>query len=252
MFNTQNVVYATYLANLQRNSYTKAIVKARGELNWSKDYTDFHEPPFQQPRSVLINNGKIGIEQGNDLLVYTIDGTFLYALTSPAFFGEKAIASVKNFLLNYFDYDKNVLTESIDIRGYEEFTALLLLRPLWDEIISATQYSGGPHREPPSFCVSRQPIDKFSATWLYEGEGAIKHAFLGNDEKTTIIIEGIKIITIDNASGSRSENTPIDYNLISTACLNLDNKLILTGLISNLPWLSFHQKSGGCMDKPYS
>ncbi|MFQ5498510.1 MAG: hypothetical protein ACE5FH_02455 [Candidatus Zixiibacteriota bacterium] len=236
MFTIDSVAYPVQFANFQRNSHLSVATEAKGQLVWSKPYIEIDERLQVVPSGLHISGRTVGVRSNRDLLLYDLNGSFesTYPIgeNTPVMFGKSAMAYIKpSYLMDYRDYDGNLLLESKDIPAAEKWTSFLVFKPTWDDLLAAVQFLGGPQRLPRRYDVYRLPIEKSRRTWSYDDEGDIDHALLSGDGNTMVLIMGTDVTVLNTVDGSHRSFSSEMTEIVS-ASLDLDGRLVVLGSIS--------------------
>lgn len=236
MFEFEGVAYPVQYANYQRNSYVPVELKAQGKLSWMKRYDDDQKGVSLIPQAVLINKGDVGIQSVQNFLVYKGNGEYRAQIpleqNTPVIFGKGAGAYVEpGGLLNYRDYEGNLLLESVNIPALKEWAYLILLMPGTDDFFAGVQYTGGPiHlKHPKEYDLYRIPVEKSMRSWSYDGTGRIDQILLTTDNQTFVIVQGEKVQLIKSSDGQVLSSFESGVTDVETASLDPNNNLIIIG-----------------------
>ena len=234
MLSTDGIPYPVMFANYQRNSNVPVATNAKGKLLWSKKYSDMDKDTRLTPRNLLIGKENLGIRSIEELAVLDLNGKFKFSVpiakSTPVVFGKSALANADQaFMLEYRDYNGNLLLESKDFPALDDWTTLLLFKPTWDDFLAAVQFNGGPRRLPKRFDVYSLPIEKSVRTWSFDNEGVIHHALLSKDEKTVVIVQKADVILLNISDGTEISRFGVDLEQIATLSIDLDGNLVMFG-----------------------
>ena len=234
MFGTDGVSYPVRFANYQRNSFVLAGFNGTGRLVWSKNYFEIDETLLLIPGSVQVSGGFLGVRSTNDLLIFSVDGEFKYAVETgenqPVVLGKGAVAYTKpSYQLEYRNYEGEMILESKGVPALKDYSRLHLLKPSSDDFLAAVEFSGGPHRLPAEYDVFRLGIDESIPPWSFCGEGALDHVLLRQDGTTLIVIQGPDVTLLDSADGKKKGSFSVGMEDIISASLDLENNLLMIG-----------------------
>jgi outer membrane protein assembly factor BamB len=234
MFDLATIPYAMLFGNYQRNSYVPLETYAQGKLLWSKQHVEHDPEAYQTPQAVLLNGTCLGLQTASQFWLLDLKGGLKKRLpiagSSPLIFGKDGFAFLDPIqMLAYADCEGKILTQSVHIYGTSEWTSVLLLRPLWEEVISVVQFSGGPRRSPRQFFSARMPIGKTQEVWSFDGPGTVDHALMTGDEKKLLLIRGAQVTVLDLSTGAQAADFKLPVMNARIASLDLQGNLVVVG-----------------------
>jgi hypothetical protein len=234
MFETDGVPYPVKFANYQRNSLVEVETNATGRLLWSKNYADIDETLLLLPLGVHISGDFLGVRSTENLLIFKLGGEFIDDIAigenKAVVFGREAMAYTRpSLLLDYRNYEGEVILESKGFPALRDFSVLHLLKPSRDDFLAAVHFTGGPEDLPQEYDLFRVPLDKSFPPWSFSGEGILDHVLLLPDGVSAVIIQGKTVTLFDTVEGKKTGSFEIGMNEIESACLDLEGDLVLVG-----------------------
>jgi hypothetical protein len=234
ILSVEGVAYPMRFANYQRNSFVSVEIRPRWKPLWSKSYAEASERLIMAPFSIQIRENLIGVSSHSDMLVYDNSGVFKYqegiSSAAPVVFGRSAMAFLQgSLILKYQEYDQEILRDYGSLSKLNQYSFALLFKPGIEQILSVVQFTGGPHRKPPSFRACISILEDNSFVWRYDDEGIVDHAALTNDDGKMILIRGDDVYLINTENGEKSEPFKTGLDKAITASLDIKDNLIVLG-----------------------
>ncbi len=258
MFDLRIVEYPVWFANLQRNNHLEVPTEAKGTLAWKKTFSEMQPGEmfwrgkhhavekeswdrmvFQVPTQVLVSGGNIGVASSEHLFLFNPMGK-LTLLTSaggggtskPVVFGNRAFAYTDDIpYLMVQEYGGTFVLNQKTFPFLDTWSGAFLLLPREDELIAVVQYTGGPQRNPKKHYIYKRSFNENDDgfAWVVERQGSLTQALLTEDEKTILLVQGSRVISLDTEDGKEIRSFDSGFSESATAILDLSGNIVVAG-----------------------
>ncbi len=231
-FEINDIAYPVWMGNLQRNSFVPVEMKSKWKPLWSKMYIEINENLVLTPYATLVHENRIGVTSGNDLIIYSSDGTFQSQtpLNSAAgvLFGKNLFSYLNpSYQLTAMDYEGNQFGLDESIPFLSDWAGAIYILPGLDKVQAVVQFSGGPMREPQKYYIYNYLWEDDDFDWINEFDGRISFAMPSNDNDRIIIIKDSEVVIFNSKDGKNSGSFNFEIGTVLTASLDLNDNLLL-------------------------